>query len=419
MKKPATGHPESEMMSFGYDAGAVLHAIKQPLFSVSSFEFGSAEEAKLFFSRSSGQTPGSDEEGFIYSRLASPNVSLFEKRLSLYEGTEACAAFDSGMAAITTTLMQFLRPGDVLLTSLPLYGGTDFLVKKILPVYGVDVRHLSPGTTPQKAIQKIEDNKLGDRLAMIYIESPANPTNFMIDIAMYRALADRYSTVEKPVLLAMDNTYLGPLWQKPAVHRVDLVLYSATKYLGGHSDLVAGACCGSELLIKQVKRLRKYFGSILQPQTAWMLNRSLETLKVRMEAQQNSADRVARFLNEHPAVERVYYPGLLTEKDGEQFRIFHEQCLGAGAMISMDVKGGEPEAFRLLNALRRFKLAVSLGSTESLAQHPFTMTHANVDDADKIQYGISPALIRLSIGLEHPDDLIADLKQSLEAIATG
>jgi methionine-gamma-lyase len=249
---------------------------------------------------------------------------------------------------------------------------------------------------------------------MIYVETPANPTNILIDIAACRRVADTLSEGRDRVLLAVDNTYMGPLWQHPLKQGADLVLYSATKYIGGHSDVIAGACLGSRELIGRVKVMRTFLGSMAGPWTGWLLLRSLETLKPRMETQARNAAQVAGFLVKHPKVARVFYLGLI-EDPGQQ-EVFESQCLDAGAMLSFEVKGGEVGAFRFLNALKLVKLAVSLGSTESLAEHPASMTHAGVDPVERIKLGITASLVRLSVGIEHPDDLIGDLEQALAKV---
>ena len=249
---------------------------------------------------------------------------------------------------------------------------------------------------------------------MIYIETPANPTNTLIDIRACAALAQALSTDERRVLLAVDNTYMGPLWQHPLKLGADLVLYSATKYIGGHSDVIAGACLGSRELIARVKELRTFLGCMAGPWTGWLLLRSLETLKPRMETQARNAALVAQFLEAHPKVTKLYYQGLID--DPAQERIFQAQCESPGAMLSFRVQGGEAGAFRFLNELDLVKLAVSLGSTESLAEHPATMTHAGVDPVEREKLGISEDLVRLSVGVEHPDDLIWDLEQALKAV---
>jgi methionine-gamma-lyase len=229
---------------------------------------------------------------------------------------------------------------------------------------------------------------------------------------MCAQLAQQISTPDHRVHLAVDNTYMGPLWQHPLDHGADLVLYSATKYIGGHSDLIAGAVSGSLEAMLPVRTLRTFLGNMASPWTSWMLMRSLETLKVRMDQQALNAARVADYLKEHPKVERVYYLGHLTPADAS-YEVYQKQLSSPGAMVSFDVVGGESDAFAFLDHLKLFHLAVSLGSTESLAEHPYSMTHADVDDQDKIALGITESLVRLSIGVEHADDLIWDIEQAL------
>ena len=220
--------------------------------------------------------------------------------------------------------------------------------------------------------------------------------------------------LEKRPYLAVDNTYLGPIWQHPLKHGADLVIYSATKYIGGHSDVIAGACLGSKELIKRVKGLRTFLGNMAGPWTGWLLMRGLETLKARMDLQAINAERVAEMLNNHAKVGYVYYLGNITEqKDPDQYRIREEQCLSNGAMLAFDIEGGEPAAFRFLNALRLIKLAVSLGSTESLAEHPATMTHADVDESVKANLNITASMLRISVGVENWQDLCDDIEQAL------
>lgn len=250
---------------------------------------------------------------------------------------------------------------------------------------------------------------------MIHIETPANPTNALIDIEMCSEIKQHYSTSNKQVILSVDNTYMGPLWQHPLKHGADLVLYSATKYIGGHSDVIAGACLGSKELMARIKGLRTFFGNMAGPWTGWLLMRSLETLKVRMEQQAKNAAKVAEFLGNHPKVEKVYYLGNI-EKNGsdDEKRIYRNQYSFSGAMIAFDIKGSEKEAFAFLDNLELIKLAVSLGGTESLAEHPQTMTHADVPKEDKDVMSITEKLIRLSIGVEYFEDLINDIDQALQ-----
>lgn len=412
-----TLRPESLMMSYGYRPEWSEGAIKCPMFLTSTFVFKSAEEGKQFFELAYGLRKSKPDEvlGLIYSRLNNPDIEILEDRLTLWDGAEAAAVFESGMAAISTTLLQFLRPGDVILHSEPVYGGTDYLLKHVLPRFGIRSVGVQAGKGMAAFEHSLLDPAIRDHLAMIFIETPANPTNALVDIAGCAALAKRYSRGERRVLVAVDNTFLGPLWQHPLQHGADLVIYSATKYIGGHSDVIAGVCLGAQELIQPVKMLRTIFGTAASPMTGWMLLRSLETLKLRMTSQMKNARYVADFLADHPKVKQVYYLGHLTP-DTPEHELYARQCVAPGGMISFEIVGGEAEAFRFLNALRLFQLAVSLGGTESLAEHPASMTHSDVDPEERIEMGISEAMVRLSIGIEHPEDQIADLEQALAVV---
>jgi methionine-gamma-lyase len=416
------------MMSHGYRPEWSEGAIKSPIFQTSTFVFKSAEEGKAFFELAYGlRDPEQDEQpGLIYSRINNPDLEILEDRLSLWDEAEDCAVFESGMSAITTALLEFLSPGDLLLHSAPVYGGTDHFIRHFLKKIGVHTVSFTAGQSRDEIEAILEATGLADRLAMIYIETPANPTNTIIDIAACREIADHLATRRKPapdaeeafnpyIHIAVDNTYMGPLWQHPLKHGADLVLYSATKFIGGHSDVIAGACCGNNAVIKRIKTLRTFLGNMASPHTGWLLMRSLETLKIRMEEQCRNAQKVAAFLNDHPKVEKVYYLGLIPEGSAEH-EIYARQYEAPGSMLSFDIRGGEAEAFRFINALRLIKLAVSLGSTESLVEHPATMTHAGVDPAHRAEIGITETLIRLSIGVEYHDDLIRDIRQALDAV---
>ncbi len=410
--------PESLMMSYGYKPELSEGAIKCPIFQTSTFVFKSAEEGKAFFEVAYGHREKNEGEelGLIYSRINNPDLEILENRLTLWDEAEECAVFESGMAAITTVLLEFLKPGDLLLISNPVYGGSDHFIKKILPKFGISVAEFSVGQTKEEIIQLVENTGIADKLAMVYIETPANPTNDLIDIEESKEIAKYFSSSEKEIYLAVDNTYMGPIWQHPLKHGADLVLYSATKYIGGHSDVIAGACLGSKELMKRVKGLRTFLGNMASPNSGWLLLRSLETLKVRMDTQAINAEKVAAFLNTHPLIEKVYYIGNLSEKDGAQFNIKNKQCLSNGGMISFDVKGAEKDAFRFLNSLKLIKLAVSLGGTESLAEHPATMTHVDLDPALKNKLSITEKMVRLSIGVEFYEDIIYDIEQALTKI---
>lgn len=409
--------PESLMMSYGYKPELSEGAIKCPIFQTSTFVFKTAEEGKAFFEVAYGkrEREANEDMGLIYSRLNNPDLEILENRLTLWDGAEDAAVFESGMSAISTVLMEFLKPGDLLLHSSPVYGGTDHFIHHILPKWGVEVMGFLPGESMEEIQARVEAAGMTNRVTMVYVETPANPTNHLIDIAMCRQLADRYSTEEQKCLVAVDNTYMGPLWSQPIKHGADLVVYSATKYIGGHSDVIAGAVLGSKDLMARVKGLRTFLGNMAGPWTGWLLMRSLETLKVRMEQQAANAKQVAEFLQDHPMVKKVYYLGFL-EDQPEQEAIFRQQYSSSGAMLSFDIDGGEKEAFTFLNNLKLAKLAVSLGSTESLAQHPATMTHCDMAPETMEQLGITGSLIRLSVGVEHPDDLIFDLTQAFKAV---
>ena len=409
--------PESLMMSYGYKPELSEGAIKSPIFQTSTFVFKSAQEGKDFFEVAYGHRAKheGEEMGLIYSRINNPGLEIVENRLTLWDRAEECAVFESGMSAITTVLLEFLKPGDLLLMSTPLYGGSDHFIKKVLPQFGIHAISFKVGQTTEDIIKLVQDSGMADKLALIHIETPANPTNDLVDIQGCKAIARHFSTAEKEVYLAVDNTYMGPVWQHPLQHGADLVMYSATKYIGGHSDLIAGACLGSSALITRIKTLRTFLGNMAAPWTCWLMMRSLETLKVRMDMQAINAEHVAAFLNKHPKVDRVYYIGNLTEKDGLQYEIRQRQCLTNGGMISFDIRGKEKDAFKFLDSLKLIKLAVSLGGTESLAEHPATMTHVDVAPEHRKELSISEKMIRLSIGVENYNDIIYDIEQALAA----
>jgi methionine-gamma-lyase len=407
-------HPESLMMSYGYKSELSEGAIKCPIFQTSTFTFKSAEEGKAFFEVAYGlrEKEPNEELGLIYSRLNNPDLEILENRLTLWDKAEECAVFESGMSAITTLLMEFLSPGDYIVYSAPVYGGTDHFINHVLPRFGIKPIGFRAGSEKEDILARIHEQKAVGKVGVIYAETPANPTNALVDINMLREIADEVAGNDKPVYVAVDNTYMGPLWSHPLQLGADLVLYSATKYIGGHSDVIAGACLGSHELIGRVKGLRTFLGNMAGPWTGWLLMRSLETLKTRMETQATNAIQLADYLQNQSKVANVHYLGLIAE-DHPQYKIYKRQYSSPGAMLAFEVKGGEPEAFRFLNSLKLIKLAVSLGSTESLAQHPKTMTHADVDPDDKKAIGITDSLIRLSVGVENAEDLMWDIDQAL------
>lgn len=416
-KRRIDGHelrPETMMMGYGYEPALSEGALKPPIFQTSTFVFESAQEGKEFFELAYGlREPGRGEEiGLIYSRINNPNLQLVEERLCLWDGAESALLFSSGMAAISTTLLTFLRPGDVILHSEPIYGGTDYLVRRILPEYGIQRVPFMAGD--DTAIEPaLEAARAIGRVGVIYIETPANPTNALVDIERCAELARSMTQPDgsRPLVI-VDNTFLGPLWQQPLAQKADIVLYSLTKYIGGHSDLIAGAALGAESLMAKVRGMRTILGSVSDAWTGWLLLRSLETLKLRVTSAMKNARYIAEFLADHPKVRRVHYLGML-ENDAQK-RIYQRQATSPGSTFSFEVHGGEAEAFRVLDALQVVKLAVSLGGTESLAEHPASMTHSDIPPEDQKRMGITPSMIRISVGVEHPEDVIADLRQALD-----
>lgn len=369
--------------------------------------FESAEAAKRHFQEvyALDEATGESDPAYIYSRLDSPNLKAAEHRLAVWERADEALLFNSGMAAITSVFLLILRPGDRLLFSSPMYGGTRTLIDKVLTPMGVEAIPFGPTSTAADL-----ERLAGDGVAMVYVETPSNPTNDLFDLEAASAVAN---TNNAP--LAVDNTFLSPIWQRPLEHGADISIHSATKYLGGHSDLTAGAVAGTADLMEGLRHLRYRIGSTASPQTGWLLSRSLETLQLRVERQTENATRLASWLAEHPKIERVSHLSLLTPDD-HAFDLYKRQCLGPGAMISFDLTGGEAEVFRFLDALEIVRLTVSLGGTESLASHPWSTTHSTVSPEQKGEMGIGPGLVRFSVGIEASDDLIADLDSALETV---
>lgn len=408
--------PESLMMSYGYDPKRSEGAVKVPLFQTSTFVFNTAEEGKSFFELAYGlrERRKGEEPGLIYSRINNPDLEVLEDRLTLWNDADAALVFASGMAAITTTLLTFLRPGDLVVYSTPVYGGTEFLIKHILPGFGIDGVPFAAGPDPAVLDRALAGAPAERRVGVIYIETPANPTNALVDIGACAAVAARLGAAGRSrPLVIVDNTFLGPLWQDTLAIGADLEVYSLTKYVGGHSDLIAGATLGRQGPIDAIRGMRTITGTIPDPHTSWLLMRSLETLKLRMTSSMKNARYVADFLADHPRVERVQYLGFLEPGAPAQV-LYNRQCKAAGSTFSFEIHGGEAEAFRVLNALQLCKLAVSLGGTETLVEHPGTMTHSDIPPDEQVRMGITPGMIRISVGIEHPEDVIADLAQALE-----
>jgi len=405
--------PATLMMGHGYDPALSEGSLKPPIFLTSTFVFENAAAGKHFFEGVTGKRPGG-AEGLIYSRFNGPNQEILEDRLSVWEDAEDALVFSSGMSAIATLLLAFVQPGDVVVHSGPLYAATETLIGRILGRFGISWLDFPAGATEQEIAAVVERAKAKGRVPLIYLESPANPTNALVDVEAVARVRDAMFGADERPPIAIDNTFLGPLWAQPLRQGADLSVYSLTKYAGGHSDLVAGGITGSKELINTIRMLRNTIGTITDPNTAWMLLRSLETLELRMTRAGENAEKVCRFLKDHPKVASVGYLGFLEEgDDARQADIFRRHCSGAGSTFSLYLKGGEREAFAFLDALKIAHLAVSLGGTETLASAPAAMTHLSVPAERKAEMGISDNLVRISIGVEDADDLIADFEQAL------
>ena len=411
-------NPATLMMGLGYDPMLSEGSLKPPIFLTSTFAFESAAAGKRFFEHITGKREG-PADGLVYSRFNGPNQEILEDRLAVWDGADDSLVFSSGMSAIATLLLALVGQNDVIVHSGPLYAATETLIARILSRFGVSFVDFPAGATRDEIdailarAQALADEK-GGKVALVYLESPANPTNALVDVEAVRAARDAAFTGDQKPAIAIDNTFLGPLWQKPLKQGAELVVYSLTKYAGGHSDLVAGGVSGDQALINAIRPMRNTIGTICDPNTAWMLLRSLETLELRMSRAGENALKVCTFLRDHPKVEGLGYLGF--SADSRQKDIFDRHCTGAGSTFSLFIKGGEEESFRFLDALKIAKLAVSLGGTETLASHPAAMTHLSVPDERKKALGITDNLVRVSIGIEDADDLIADFAQALEAV---
>jgi methionine-gamma-lyase len=411
--------PSTLMMGHGFDPALSEGSLKPPIFLTSTFAFESAEAGKRHFEGITGKRPGG-AEGLVYSRFNGPNQEILEDRLGLWDGAEDSLVFSSGMSAIATLLLTAAEKGDVVVHSGPLYAATESFIAKQMSKYGVTYLDFPAGASRAELDTVLDEAramaaKQGGQVALIYLESPGNPTNALVDIEAVAAARDAlFGTDAFQPPIAIDNTFLGPLWQRPLDHGADMVVYSLTKYVGGHSDLVGGAVSGPKKWLDPIRSLRNIMGTICDPNTAWMLLRSLETLEIRMQRATENAIKVCDFLKDHPKVEGVGFLGLL--KDGRQKDIYDRHCSGPGSTFSLFIRGGEAESFRFLDALKVAKLAVSLGGTETLASHPAAMTHLSVPEARRSQLGIADNLVRISIGIEDADDLVADFDQALAAV---
>lgn len=407
-------HRNTLTVTAGYDPVAHHGAIKPPLYATSTFAYPSAQHAKDVHARFFNGVPDDRRAPeYIYSRLDHPNMTMLQTRLAALDGAEDAAVFNCGMAAINAVMQAHLRPGDTILHTRPIYGGTDGLLYNHLAGFGITPVPIRDGL--DRATVRDAAGLAAGRIPLIMVETPANPTSGIADIGMIADIAAEIGARQgaRP-LVVVDNTFLGPFVQNPLAHGADLCVTSLTKYAGGHSDLLAGGVSGSATLVHTLKQLRTFLGSALDAHTCWMVLRSLETMHLRTERAASNAGTVAAFLRDHPKIEFVNYIGFRAP-DSRDTAVFKRQCLGAGSTFTFRIRGGEPSAFAMLDRLRVIRMAVSLGGTETLICHPASTTHFNVPDARRREVGIDENVLRISVGIEHIDDLIGDLRQALEA----
>ncbi|NEU32050.1 methionine gamma-lyase [bacterium LRH843] len=383
---------ETEAIHTGYSSRMHNDSLVPPLYQTSTFTFPTAEVGEQRFA--------GESEGGIYSRLANPTVTLLEERMAALERGEAALAFSSGMAAVSAALTHVTKTGDHILCSEGIYGCTFGLLQLMKKKYWI-THDLIRMDSEEKVRQAIQENT-----ACIYVETPINPTMKLIDLALVARVAKECNI---PVIV--DNTFCSPYLQRPLLHGCDYVVHSATKYIGGHGDVIAGVIVGrKEELAVMSMTVRKDVGGIMSPFDAWLLLRGLKTLPVRLDRHCDNAEKIAEKLKHHPKISRVFYPG---DKGFPQYELAKQQMKRPGGMISFEIKGTKKDAQSFLNRCRLINIAVSLGETESLIQHPATMTHAVVPEEERLKMRISDTLIRLSVGLEAWEDIWDDLKQAL------
>jgi methionine-gamma-lyase len=402
--------PETAVLTRGFDPTLSVGSARPPVYRTSTFVFPSPEAAERAFAIVLGRerAQGEDRPDLIYARLNHPNAEILEEQLvPLERGATTAAVFNSGMAAISSVLFAFLERGASVVYTQPLYGGTQHLIHQLIEPLGFSARGVAAGDAAalSRAIDETSDLKL------VLIETPANPTLLMTDIQLAAEAVRRHP---KRPLLAVDNTLLGPTFQHPIARGADLVIYSATKFLGGFSDLLAGVVMAADPeLIQRLAGIRALLGNILQADECWMLDSRLSTVGLRMNRQSKNAQRIAEALAKHPKIARLLYPSLFTDR--EQIRIRDAQTDYPGSLLSIDLKGGKPAAFNFLRRLKIAKNAVSLGGVETLACHPKTTTHSEFSEEEFSRAGITDALVRISVGTEHWRDLLEEFTAALDA----
>ncbi|MFC2948981.1 methionine gamma-lyase [Virgibacillus sediminis] len=390
-----TNRFETEVIHEGYDSKEMLGSLSVPLFQTSTYTFDTAEQGERRFS--------GEEEGFVYSRLGNPTVAVLEERIAALEKAERGLAFATGMAAVSAVLVSLTKANDHILCSSGLYGCTFGLLTMLEEKYNIQ-HDFSEMDTKEEIRSQIRPETVA-----VYVETPVNPTMKLIDLQMVAEVAGEFNI---PVIV--DNTFSSPYLQRPLELGCDVVVHSATKYIGGHGDVVAGLVAGKkDFLDEMAMTTRKDMGGMMSPFDAWLLLRGLKTLPIRMDRHCDNAEKVFAKLKGHPKVSRIYYPG---DEEHQDHHIAKRQMKRGGGLVSFEIEGTKADAQRFLNNLQFIKIAVSLGDAESLIQHPATMTHAVVPETARKQMGITDSLLRLSVGLENWEDIWDDLVQALNRL---
>jgi cystathionine beta-lyase/cystathionine gamma-synthase len=356
----------------------------------STFTFASTAEMKLW---AEGRS-----RAYIYTRYGNPTLTVAERKIAALEGAEAALVTASGMAAISSILLGSLRAGDELISTAQIYGGSYRLMRDVLPALGITARHVESDLQGLEAL-------VSSRTKLLYIETPTNPTLRLVDVGRAAAFAKKHG-----LLSIMDNTFATPVLQNPIAMGIDVVVHSATKYLAGHSDVIAGALAGPSAQVERARHMVISLGGSMDPEAGFLLVRGMKTLGLRIKAQAQNALAVARFLEKHPRVARVHYPGLPSHPD---HALAKKQMRGFGAMLAFDLKGGLPAARRFCDRVRLFLLAASLGGVESLVVLPIYTSHYGLSASELARAGVTPGTVRVSVGLEDADDLLEDLRQAL------
>ena len=386
-------HFETLSIHAGEEEPNPKRALNCPIFMTAAFSFASLDQADAAFAF--------ETDDYVYSRGNNPTLRLLERRMAALEGGADAVAFASGMAAISSVLLSLLKPGDEVIAHRMLYGSAWNFIRNILPQYGIGAR-LADLTDPRVLAAAISE-----KTRVVYFETPVNPSLEIIDIAAVSRIAR-----ERGAKVVVDNTFATPYFQRPLELGADVAVHSATKYISGHGDVIAGLAVAKDA--EYIQHLKFGYlcelGGVMSPFTAWLLLRGLKTLALRMREHERNARLTAEFLARHPRVKKVYYPGLASFPG---HAVAARQMRGFGAMVSFDIDGTVEQSKAVVNRLKLFKLAVSLGDCESLVQHPFAMTHRGYSEEEIAAAGLSPSLIRLSVGLEYPEDIIADLEQAL------